>query len=233
MSIKRNGLKVLGLSLVAVLGLMAFMAVGAQAGWLIEKVEIAAETEVTAKAHTPGILTIAKKNIELKCTELGAQSLKLIPKTTAKGEIQFKNCVTISPIGSGTVQASCKPVEPIKASGQAKLILHPEVGGKNYVLFEPATGSTKFAIVEFPGGCALVETSEITGHLVVECGKLVSEKFVGGDCKEEEATHLVQPNETLFPTDTLNFGKNAATLKGIAAVTLAGANAGKLWAGHI
>jgi hypothetical protein len=248
MSIKRNGLKVLGLSLVAVLGLMAFLSAGAQANWLVETVELKANEAVAAKAHTTGILTVEKKNLEIQCTTLAGSGLKLLASSaTAEGKVNFSGCKTFSPIKSGKEVAKCNPInQPISAGGKALIILHPTEKGKNYILFEPATVGGKFTTIEFSGECALTETSDITGTLVAECGQLketkltvegkevIDKEFAGEDCNVEAASHLLQTApEALFTGDVLKFGANVAKLGGIASVELEGANKGKKWAGHV
>jgi hypothetical protein len=233
MSYRRNGLRALGLSLLAIAGLMAFMAAGAQANWLVNGVELTANESVAAKAHTEGKLAVPAKKIEFRCKEVAGEGLKLVAKSgTAEGKVKFTKCLAFSPIGAeGKEQKNCNPKEPITAGGKALLILH---NAQNYVLFEPETGKP-FTTVEVGELCALTQTSNVTGSLVAECGKLVSEKFSHLDCNTSESSHLIQPAPaTLFESDKLSFGASPATLEGIAAVELNGeANAGKPWAGHI
>jgi hypothetical protein len=235
MSIRRNGLKALGLSVIAALSLMAFMAAGAQANWLVEGVELKANETVSVAAHTEGKLAVPAKNIEFRCTTIGAEGLKLVASSEkAEGKVKFTGCTAFQ-ISTGTAQANCKPKEPITAGGFALIILH--TNGQNYILFSPETGKP-FTTVELPELCALAETSPVTGSLVAECGKLaeVEKKLVFShlDCNTSEVTHLIQPaSASLFEADKLKFGANPATLAGIAAVKLSGANVNKAWAGHV
>lgn len=236
MSNRRNGLKAIGLSFLAVLGLMAFMAGGAQANWLAEleagkelKALTTNET-VAASAHTVGKLAVAAKKIEFRCTTLASSGLKLVASSvTAEGKVSFTGCKAFSPIGSETEQKNCKPVEPIVAGGKALVVLHET---KNFVLFEPETTGGVFTTVEVPELCALTETSKVTGSLVAEC--LTFATLAKSDCKVGEVTHLIQPTPAgLFPADVLKFGASEATLAGVAATKLSGALATRSWAGHV
>lgn len=240
----RKGLRALGLSLLAVFGLMAFMAAGAQAGWLIllgavtDELKAGEVEEVQATQHVDGILLVpGALNLEILCHEISSNDILLIGSNNsaladATGKVLFNNCLT-STITPLTRAAKCDPVnQPIEAAGKAHIILH---SGKNYVLFEPTTGlSGVFTVVKFGAECALVEDSEITGQLVAECGHLSGGVFVGLDCKTHQTTGLLrQAPAALFPSDKLQFGEQNATLDGIAAVTLSGKNAGAGWGGHV
>jgi hypothetical protein len=231
MSYRKNGLKALGLMVVAALGLMAFMATGAQANWLVNGVELKANEAVAATAHTNGILTVPAKKLEIECTTLASKNLKLLASSaTAEGEVEFSNCTTFSPPGAERKeQKNCKPGEPIKAGGKAKLILH---NAQNYVLFEPTTAGGKFATITFGELCSLTETSDVKGTLVAEC---LTSALAHADCNTSEASHLIQPAPAaLFTGDKLTYGAGLeATLKGVAKVELSGESKGKPWAGHV
>ena len=234
MSRKIHGLKAFCLSMLAVCGLMAFVAAGAQAEWLVNGVKLTKNETVSVSAHTTGKLIVAAKNLEIQCPTVESGGLELKGESAeAKGSVKFSGCKTFSPVGSGTENKNCNPIEqPIVAGGVANVILH---NAKNYVLFAPAAGSTKFTTIKFSELCALTETSDVTGTLVAECGELNgSSVFVGEDCNVTRINHLIQPAPAaLFEADKLKFGANAATLQGIAKVSLSGANAGKTWAGHV
>lgn len=229
MNHKSRGLKVLSLALLAVAGLMAFMAAGAQASeksWLVEGKDITANQTVEAKAHVEGNLKVEKEtNLEILCSKISTEDLLLITGTTeATGKVKFETCKTWQ--GGKDISANCKPVEPIVAGGKALIILHSV---RNYILFDPETVGGKFAVIKFKEPCALPESNNVTGTLAAECLKPSNLEAV--DCKQEEAEHLLKPNEPLFPTDALLYGANKpAKLTGIANVKLA---TGKTWAGHV
>lgn len=248
----RLNLKALGLTLLAALGIMAFSVVGAQANWLYllgdgKADEFEADEVVQVSVH-PGshaLLLVPGKNLEILCKKMqGNDVLLLALKTVAHGAIIFNECMTYFNNFKGHLlrAATCDPVnQPIAAGGLAHLVLHlyeyskGSFIWKNYVLFEPSTGlSGTFTTLEFSELCALTETAEVTGQLVAECGQLVSGVFALLDCAQHKVTHLLrQAPAALFPEDGLTFGENAATLDGIAAITLAGKLAGSEWGGHI
>jgi hypothetical protein len=239
MNYRRNGLKVLGLSLVAVLGLMAFMAVGAQANWLILEGAKVVESDavVEVEKHTEGNLLVKEEtNLEILCsvveTDPTAKILLLEKSTIAHGHLIFKTCKTWQ---AGKESPNCKPVEPILAGGLAKVILH--TNGENYVLFEPLTAGGNFTQLKFKEPCALPELNNVKGTFVAECGKLEpANTFVHTDCKNHEVTHLVrQASTTLFPEDVLKYGTKTALIDGIAAVRLAEPEKfkGAAWGGHV
>jgi hypothetical protein len=240
MNYRRKGLRALGLSFLAALGLMAFMAAGAQANWLIlhggKTVELKAP--VAASAHTEGNLKVTDAfNTEILCNTIGAQELFLNEKSTlASGKVQFSGCKTWQLTKEGNKeQPKCKPVEPITAGGTAHLVLHKTEVAKetfstiNYVLFVPVTGKP-FAVVEFGEECALGEEVAVTGQLGAECGHLkvtelenkeVHKEFVRLDCANHQVTGLLRPNQGLLG-DALKFGANNASLTGSASVSLSG-----------
>jgi hypothetical protein len=186
------------------------MVTDAQANWLVEGKTRTAKI-VSASDHAPMVLTVQKKNIEIKCAELSATNVT--SGTTVEGEVEYKNCISISPIGSGKTESHCKPVEPVMASFKAKVFVH---NSRNYLLFEPKTTGGKFATIAFTELCALTETSEVKGSLASECGHLNENAFEGFSCSVEEPSGLLQPNEALFTEDRLKFGANQATLSGVA-----------------
>jgi hypothetical protein len=203
--------KTLALSFLATVGLTVIVA-DAQATWLVEGKAPETIEVVTASPHTSIVLTVPAKKLEIQCAELSSSNIK--PGATTEGEVEYKNCVTITPIGSGKVLASCKPFEPIKASFKAKVFAH---SSKNYLLFEPKIAGKPFATIGFPESCALTETSDVKGSLVAECGHLTEKAFEGYGCSLEEPAGLLQPNGVLFTEDKLTYGLNsAATLSGIA-----------------
>ena len=227
---RKHGLRALGLSFLAVLGLMAFMAAGAQANFLYLLTVNGAVDDVganvpTVKAHTPGTLLLLGLNLEIVCQKVGQDTTApvtlLAASTVAHGHLLFKECETWSvkkeaeKIVLVALQGKCKPWSPgtpkesgeILAGGLAQLLLHE---GKNYVLVKPLD-KKPFTIIELPETCALAESSEVTGEAVLDCGELdnsVPPKFVGGDCATHRVTQLLQqnPSATLFGKYKLESG---------------------------
>jgi hypothetical protein len=196
--------KRLGLSLVCVFGLMALMAVGAQASeksWLVEAKDITANQLVEIKSHTEFNMKIEKEtNLEILCAVTEGEDVLLITGTTvATGKIKFSKCKTWQ---GGAEKAICKIAEPLVWGFKALQILHE---GKVYILFEPETAGGKFGVVKFKEPCALPESNNLTGTFVTECLKPSNLEKV--DCKQEEKSHILQPNEgSLFPEDHFFWG---------------------------
>jgi len=242
MSHGKYGLRAFGLTIVAALGLMAFMAAGAQANWLYLEGGVAHEltsnelVEVT-KHSADGTLLIEGVNASILCQKIQGNDLLLIPgnatTATATGKVAFSECVTLEK-STGKEVKNCNPLnQPIEAAGKAKVILH--TNGQNYVLFEPEAGKP-FTTIKFGELCALIETSNVTGSLVAECGELnASSVFVQEDCKIHQVKHLLrQAPEALFPSDILKFGAHKATIDGIVAAELAGVgHKGQSWSGEV
>jgi hypothetical protein len=237
MSHRKNGLRALGLTIVAALGLMAFMAAGAQAHWLIleegKAVVLAGHNEaVTVGKHTEdGTLLIAGVNLEILCQKIEGIDVLIEPGTAttapASGKVAFNECKGIEK-STKKVVGNCAPInQPIEAAGKALVILH--TNAQNYVLFEPESGKP-FTTIKFSELCALTETTNVTGELVAECGELSAGAFVQEDCNKHQVTHLLrQASETLFPSQ-LKYGTHVATVDGIATAALA---SGKSWSGEV
>jgi hypothetical protein len=233
MSIAKRGPKTLGLSLIAVLGLMAFIATGAQANWEVEGKELTANETVAGKGHTVWGLSVEKKNLEIQCTTTASTSTLLAKSGTAEGETKLTGCTTFSPIGSGKVNSNCKPKEPIALGFKILLILH---NGNVYLLLEGKKTGGKLGTIEFSELCALTESSELLGSRVDECGHLIEpgHTWVFLDCANGEARHYIRPaSRLLFLSDLFKFGSNEAEVSGITELELSGANKGKTWGGSI
>ena len=214
--------------MIAALGLMAFMAAGAQANWKVEAKELTANEEVKVSTHKEFNLLLSN-GIEIRCASIQGEDLLLAGKSSeATGKVAFGSCHTFL---KGTAESACDPInQPIKAAGKANLILS---SSKNYVLFSPEAGKP-FTTIEFSVFCALLETDEVTGNLVAECGLLSAGVFVGEDCANHQVSHLLQQAPAAsFPKDVLKFGDLSATLDGIAAAELGGTHAGKSWSGTV
>jgi hypothetical protein len=226
------------------------VAATAPTGWLESSVKINENKNVLTKAHTEGRLSIASLNFEIRCPSLDAEGLKLIAGSKeATGGLKFLGCKGFQ-ISTGTEQEKCTPEttsgvkEQIIADGKALDVkLATEKGKaaslKELILFGPAAGKTWFATVKLSELCALAETSNITGSLVAECGRLEpANTFVGEECSVAQKVHLLQaatpttfwkgPAHMEEVKDELKFGLNKAMLNGIQTVEL---ESGNPWAG--
>jgi hypothetical protein len=226
MSHRKFGLRAFGLSILAVLGLMAVMAAGAQAEYKVAGVKLTANEAVAVETDETGNLLVPAQELEIKCTEVEGENLTLVPETEVTGKLKFKNCVTFQ---KKAESKNCKPVEPITAGGKGHLVLNA-AKTKTYVLFEPNKNAKNefepFTVVHFGELCALGEENPVTGFLAAEC---LTEALVANKCETEQAKHLLKQAPATEFADELKFGKNPATLDGVAAAKLNGKNATKLF----
>ena len=231
MNRRRHIPKVLGLMFTLALSFFMLLAAGAQANWLVGGVELKVNKGVLAKAHSALELNVASHSIEFRCANVSASGVELKASSAeATGKMVFSGCKAYSPIAlTGTEQKNCNPVNPIEVGFKASLLLH---NGVNYVLFAPNPSTSPFTTIEIGLFCALAETSDVTGSLVAQCGRLnASSEFEGENCNVAGVTHLIKPALlALFTADSLKFGANGASFAGIAAVELSSKES---WAGHI
>jgi hypothetical protein len=226
----RNGkhvLRALGLSFLAALGLMAFMAVGAQASvWDVNGtlVSEALLPQVDGKLKGEGLLLTVtgegKNHIIIHCKALSVTAGNLHLKD-ATATLQYDNstCLTLL---NGVNQPNCSHTEgiiilPVKAL--ILTILHTDK--KVYLLAEPQPGQTNFTQIHYGPKCALPLVS-IKGNVAFECedGNLVERS-----CEVAAVKQLIRPalSQSLFG-DELIYGANKATLEGEAEVFLKGGN---------
>ncbi len=168
MSHSKHRVRVLGLCLVAALGLMAFMAAGAQAqfGWLKDKVFITVATPVHAvihpladgKKHSVLLSTFGATNtpLEILCEKLVTENGSLVASEKAEGKIKLKFTSCQSFLNK-VASAPCKPKEPIFATAKFHAILHLKGDKKIYLLFEPEVAGTPFTTLETSEECAFGE----------------------------------------------------------------------------
>lgn len=232
-----------GVCLVAILGLMAVTATGAQAGeeWLIEGAAAPNQTPIHAAIH-PLPVTLKKHivflvpalKLEVLCSDLTSDDGLLIQNTLILILLLFKTCESLV---NGTSQPKCKPAEPIDLSLLGHLFLHGELKKLTYILFESDKIGSPIGTITLPGTCAIAETSNLTGTFVAEClsEKLETKEKTGIDyCLQEMAHHLIQQApEKLFEKHMLKFGANQALIDGIIDLLLSGANEGRTWSGHV
>jgi hypothetical protein len=185
---------------------MAFSVSAASALWLENGAAIASNKLVELATHTEGTFLVEKEtNLEILCSTAAGEDFLLLSGTTeAKGGVNFSGCKVWQ--NGKDISTNCKPVEPIKASTKAKLILH---NSKNYILFEPTVAGGNFTQIKFNAPCALPEINNVKGSLVTEC---LTASLVAADCATEEKVHLLQPNEALFTGDKLTYGTKEVKL---------------------
>lgn len=213
-----RSLKVLGVSVMAALGLMAFTASAAHAETELKVNGTLLKANETFTGVNQGtyLLIIPSRNLVLHCAKrLFEGYLYLwIPR---RWDIVYlyENCTALTLAGVSVPK--CDVAEyTIKA--EASAFLH---NSKTYMLFGPEKGGV-LGEIEFGELCALTETVELTGSWVEECVEV--------SCETEAVSHkMAVASSKLFTTDALKFGEVSATLEGSAEVQLSGANKGQKW----
>lgn len=231
MCLKKHGIKVFGLSLLAALGLMALTATGAQAGeYTVEgktftSKAIASETvsggtSETSKILVPGLsLTIECKKGKVSGSILlgGVTHLTtLLEECSVEGNKLCKTYETKAKMETGS--------EPgfLTGSGLGETVL---MGGVHWwvilikmtIYFEKSTKGCTLPLEEVLEGCW---TLKIPTFLIPS----IIQKFL----------KLFQFElETLFPSNVLKYGNQTAWLDGgELSLSLSGANTGKTWGGE-
>lgn len=209
---RKQGLSVIGLCLIAALGLMAIAgSAQAKGAWRSGGVVLTSGTIVSEKDSIEYVL-LSKSGttpIEILCEKLILAEGKLEAEGKGTGKLEFsENCRFLA---KGVVQSSCKPAESI--TSKVKILLFEHLADKKtYALMSPADGTLKFTTLKLGEECAFGQSIDLTGHAVLEdCQGLFS---------NDQAKHLIQPSQssTLFTAtgfqNALKYGANPASLDG-------------------
>jgi hypothetical protein len=218
----KQGLKVLGVSLLAALGLMAFGAGGAQASgsFLIEGLSGLWEATVTGEGENllegGSRVRVLGLNAEVFC-HAGTATGKITAHGHGHATLNFTNCLVsgTNNDATGTLKgAVCTLEENLVAKVLTLVILH---NSKPYLLFTPLDGLTFMEI----SGEPCLPTAAYKGSQVASISN------PDGD----DVTKLISTKgmASLFPTHTLKYGVNSAHLTVDATVKLAGAHTGLAW----
>ena len=223
MSNAKRGLKALGLSLMAAMGLMAFTAVSAQAfNWDINGAEIKTLETATGKLKSgqTALLLVPAQSLVIHCTGFTVNEGALELDNTAHVKLTYTGCTTKV---KGSENVGCKP-EILPVSAKILPFLH---SSKVYLLVEPLTAGQPFTTIHYnEDTCALPPLVSVSGSVVFECENAAN----GGqkDCKEAASPQLVRPAPpALFEIDKLQYGLNPAEIHGRAEIALTGVNANK------
>jgi len=230
----RHSLKALGVCLMAALGLMTVMAVGAQAAtWLESGVTIvtllAIESEKDSAIYILHSELTGGTSIRIECTNLALTEGNLHANGTATGTLGFTGCTTKI---NGVTSTACAPKEPISAKVKVEQYLHTPSGGtaEHLFLFSPADGTLKLTVVKLDKNgseCSVGPNFEVSGH------------FIFKDCENkalvDQVKHLIEPivgtgKDLVGHENSIKFGKFPVTLLGSVWVKLQSGNA---WAGHV
>lgn len=232
MSYRKNGLKALGLSFLAALGLMAFMAVSAQAAAQFDLVEGGVEKAIGStvgfsgnlRAGQEALLLAPTQKLVIHCTTVAVDDGLLFTTGFAHAGLLYSGCITKQ---NGTTLAKCVPTIP-QVNVEVKPILH---NGIVYLLAQPLDLGANFVSITYPDPNCVLLDNNVTGSVVFECenGTLGNRS-----CSLLAVKQLIKPAATaLFKgdpyLDELRYGANEAFLDGEAEVFLTGANSGKEW----
>ncbi len=238
MNYRKHGLRALGVSMLAALGLMAFAASGAQASGqvLVLNPEKTALLTGFGNFALSGVglnlltnkLLILTLNMEIFCHEAKVATASITETGTGKATIEFKVCLAQGVSGGALTGAVCT-IPNITAKTKALIILHSgntalteaQHGtgtGAPYILFTPEDLAT-FATITNNTECALPETAKVKGCLVASVDNLNYAAF-----------HNISSigTLTLFGCKLL-YGANEAHLDAEAKVESV---SGELWAVH-
>lgn len=243
MSQGRHGIKVLGLSLIAALGLMAFTAAAAQAG----EFSLTNGTPETTGTFTAkgvasesiegsvalGELLVPGLGISFHCTGGNITGTVLLKdassKAIAHANILYTGCTVKGNKFCQVYETHANMlaetnVGNIAASGLGELIL---MGGQHYLLVESASFATLYLLTSAKG-CTLPLENAVNGSTVLFIPNALTQS------QNQTLIPLTQAElETLFPNHKLFYGTQAAWLDGgTATVALSGVNKGKKWGGE-
>lgn len=237
MSQGRHGIKVLGLSLIAALGLMAFMAAAAQAGEF--KVEgstftsKAISSESVSGSVGAGKLLVPGLALTFKCTG-GTASGTVLLGGTVHATILFSGCEVEGNKFCKIYETKAKMETELEAdrgfivaSGLGEIVL---MEGKHYILV--SSGATPFSTIYLTRstkGCTLPLEEPVSGSTVFFAPNALTM------LKEQTLSTMTQTElEKLFSADVLKYGNQTAWLDegGTTNAAFTGANKGKTWGGE-
>lgn len=237
MNYKKRSLRAFGLSILAVLGLMALIAAGAQAGegeWLIlttnglktlKELSPQLESMTGVQEGTENLLQILGLNIRLYCEKVDVSNAHIVPLGHAKATLELLECKLTDQ--AGNENHTCL-VHDVAANALGLLVKHPSTAGtQRWILLSPLSGLT-FA------------TPVLLDHLDEECtvsplaisGHIVASINTASGAHATELLISTKNTLTLFPNDVLKFGGQVAHLKLDGLLKLSGTHAGRAWGYH-
>ncbi len=224
--------RVLGVSLMAALGLMALTAVGAQAAeFKILGTGVATEETVNGKAEGVGLLKVPALSIEIVCQKFSIPNTpitRILSSGVVHVTVLFEECVVWS-IKPGTLElieilpCLVLPSHHITATALGQVVLH-NAETETYIKF---TGEP-FANVEFEAGkgCPIPLKPVIKGSAAF---KVVTGNLAKGGAEVKEP--LLQSSEAIQALlgAKLLYGTNEAFVSGSGTAALSGAKIGCTW----
>jgi hypothetical protein len=224
MNYRKRGLKALGVSLLAALGLMGFIATEVQAAGTVTIAGLSSPFETPISMVLENTLNsrywILKLNLEISCHK-GSGTGALTSSGHGKVTIRLEECLAQGVTSGGVLTGSpCTMERNIEAKVLALVLLHG-TENKPYILFSPAENETFALILEYT--CPLPEHALIKGAFVASIANPA--QAVGSKLISTKGTL------TLFTGDKMFYGANEAHLDLDAVVGLSGENhIGLAWA---
>ena len=220
----KHGLRALGLAVLAVMGMMAFTAAGAQAalpgestlGTFLINLGNALLATITGELLGTLSLLVAARDLKIKCTSLDVEEGKINSSTDAQAKLVLLGCLSFKHSDVHWPECQLKTLETIRLETLIKPILH---GGLTYVLFEPIPPATILGVVSYKSGtpCLLPLNNPLTGSVAALVKSL------------DAVTQSLLFSETiqLLTGDALAFGGFPAYLNAEADMRLAGVHEGQ------
>lgn len=220
MNYRNRGLKMLGVSLVASLAMLAFSAVAAQADYLIEGKTFAAlgieQETFSISSDAPSKLVASELSTEINCGKTMLTGGTILLLGVSHGNLTLEECTFLDSFSSEEVPACTVDNFTLSLLGQT--ITH---NGVKYILFKPTTGGVFTRIKVLGKECVVAGEHELKGTFAssINAGSL--------------ATHTLSLANAALATllgDSLSYSGFAASFTSPSLLMkLTGAFAGKAW----
>jgi hypothetical protein len=224
MAPRKHILRVLGLSLIAAIGLLAIGAAAAQAegewkigGKTLPELKIEEES-VNASLDGTFTYTVPSLSLEIKCLKMDSLKGRVLLKGAGELSLLFLECTFFA--GKSQEEVKACTVKDVSINASDSIVLH---GGKTYLLFKPLEGKTTFLTYTFEGAeCVIAGTSHaVGGSFAVD---LESEKVT-------QTLKLGNSTADALLGDEAKLVTAKVSLAGTLLLSLSGAQAGKAWGG--
>lgn len=168
------GLRMIGLSILAAFGLMAFTATAAQAegefkigGKTFAELGIEEESFAGSLSGTYGLLTVPSLGYEINCGAMDVLEGKILLKGVADVTFKLLKCTAL--VAKTKEELSTCTVDSFTTTKlKGSVLLHE---GKVFLLFEPVLENGALMLLKISGGeCVLAKEIETKGSFVGEIG---------------------------------------------------------------
>jgi hypothetical protein len=222
MSQGRHGLKVLGLSLLTALGLMAVTAGVAQAAEFIHEDMTFSSLNITSEqvegSIGAGELLVPGLGLKIHCESGHVKNAKVYLGGKAEASVLFLGCKVLENTKCTVYEKELETPGAIEASGVGKLVLH---NNKHYLVAE----SDEFARVFIHGDkCLLPLENLVDGSVALEL-----EKALTLNLKDQPISDISKSDDELLGVQ-LFFGEELAEIDGgLGTAHLSGTHENDFW----